>query len=67
MRSRALSASSSETSRPTVSTPASTQSCAMPAPIAPRPTTPTFISFATAEPTVQSRTEERDERAPRRR
>ena len=42
MRSRALSASSSDTSRPTVSTPASTHSCAMPAPIAPRPTTPTF-------------------------
>ena len=36
------------TSRPTVSTPASTQSCAIPAPMAPSPTTPTFRISATA-------------------
>src|SRR5205807_1261620 len=39
MRSRARSARARVTSWPTVSTPASTQSCAIPAPIAPSPTT----------------------------
>src|SRR5690242_7903205 len=43
MRPRPFSPSSSVTSRPTVSSPASTASCAMPAPIVPRPTTPTFM------------------------
>src|SRR5438876_10273795 len=38
---RPRSASSSLTSRPTVSMPACTQTCAIPAPIVPRPTTPT--------------------------
>ena len=36
------------TSRPRVSTPASMQSCAIPAPIAPSPTTPTLRTSATA-------------------
>ncbi len=40
MRSRAFCPRSSVTSRPMVSYPASTLSCAIPAPIAPRPTTP---------------------------
>ena len=40
MRSRAVSARGSSSSCPTVSSPASIASCAMPAPIAPRPTTP---------------------------
>src|SRR5436305_12897411 len=49
MRWNARSPSSGATSRPTVSTPASTHNCAMPLPIAPSPTTPTFlISRATA-------------------
>src|SRR5919108_4851594 len=42
MRERAASPSSALTSQPTVSMPASTQTCAMPAPIVPSPTTPTF-------------------------
>src|SRR5687767_10289726 len=42
IRSRACSPSSAVTSRPIVSTPASTHSCAIPAPIAPSPTTPTL-------------------------
>jgi hypothetical protein len=37
--------SSSLTSRPTVSMPAWTQTCAIPAPIVPSPTTPTFRTF----------------------
>ena len=41
IRLRAPSPSSAVTSRPIVSTPASTQSCAIPEPIAPSPTTPT--------------------------
>ena len=57
---RALSASSAVTSRPTVSTPASTHSCAMPAPIAPRPTTPTFTGRSLPR---QTRPEQRDRRA----
>ena len=44
IRSRAFSPSSAVTSRPTVSKPASTQSCAMPEPIAPSPTTPIFMT-----------------------
>ena len=46
MRPRAFSPSSAVTSRPTVSSPASTASCAMPAPIVPSPTTPTFTRRA---------------------
>ena len=46
MRSRARSQSSSLTSRPTVSIPAWTQTWAIPAPIVPRPTTPTLPTSA---------------------
>src|SRR5437588_3659124 len=42
IRPRAVSPSSSVTSRPTVSSPVSTASCAIPAPIVPSPTTPSF-------------------------
>src|ERR671922_161261 len=49
MRARPRSARSSLTSRPTVSTPACTQTWAIPAPIVPSPTTPTLrISSGTA-------------------
>src|SRR6266498_87765 len=43
MVARPRSASSSETSHPTVSRPARTHTCAMPAPMVPRPTTPTRL------------------------
>ena len=51
IRSRACSPSSAVTSRPTVSTPASTQSCAIPAPMAPSPTTPTLRTSTARDPT----------------
>ena len=51
IRSRAWSPSSAVTSRPTVSIPASTQSCAIPAPIAPKPTTPTLRTSTARDPT----------------
>ena len=55
MRSRAFSPSSSLTSRPTVSTPAWTQTWAMPAPIVPSPTTPTFrTSLATSRKGIRA-------------
>ena len=51
IRSRACSPSSDVTSRPMVSIPASTQSCAIPAPMAPSPTTPTLRTSTARDPT----------------
>ena len=54
--SRACSARASSTSRPTVWNPASIASCAIPEPIAPRPTTPSLrISRATARDAIAPR------------
>src|SRR4029079_18898165 len=52
MVARARSQSSSDTSRPTVSKPAWTQTCAIPAPIVPSPTTPTVRISTARDPSA---------------
>src|SRR5438552_19181469 len=63
MVARPRSTSSFDTSRPTVSIPACTQTWAIPAPIVPSPTTPT-LRISTARATLYDRRARRLERGP---